>query len=139
MQEDTYGYVVRSRFQNNASQETASLFHANKEMKNAAKNNIKSLKIGNLVSEDKAAIEEEIIKFFKALFNGYHGTNLEDTGESFKADNSDLDFFLQDLTALPDNARDNLVKDIKIEELEEIVGKCTRNKSPGLDGTKNVP
>ena len=46
MQEDTYGYVIRSRFQNNASEETASIFHANKEMKNAAKNNIKSLKIG---------------------------------------------------------------------------------------------
>ena len=38
MQEDAYGYVVRSRFQNNVSEETASLFHANKEVKNAKKN-----------------------------------------------------------------------------------------------------
>ena len=29
LQEDTLGYVVRSRFQNNASEEVASLFHAN--------------------------------------------------------------------------------------------------------------
>ena len=120
--EDTQGYVVRSRYQNNASEETASLFHANKEMKNAAKNNIQSLKIGNDVSAYKSTIEEEITHFFQALFNGHHGTNLEDTGEPFKADNTDLDLFLQDLSALPDNARDNLVKEIKIEELEEIVG-----------------
>merc|ERR1711954_496084 len=46
MQEDMYGYVVRSRFQNNVSEETASLFHANKEVKNAKGNNIKSLRIG---------------------------------------------------------------------------------------------
>ena len=35
---------------------------------------------------------------------------------------------------MPDSERDNLVKDIRIEELEEIVGKCDHNKSPGLDG-----
>ena len=86
------------------------------------------------MSEDKAIIKEEINKFFEALFNGHHDTNLEDTGEPFKADNSDLDYFLQDLSALPDDDRDNLVKGIKIEELEEIVGHSDHNKSPGLDG-----
>ena len=134
MQEDSYGYVVRCRFQNNVSEETASLFHANKEMKNAAKNNIKSLKIGNIVSEDKVAIEEEITNFFHALFNGHHNTSLEDTGEPFKADDSGIDYFLRDLCALPDDERDSLVKEIKIEELEQIVDECDHNKSPGLDG-----
>ena len=61
-------------------------------------------------------------------------TSLEDTGEPFKADESELDYFLQDLSALPDNERDNLVKEMKIEELEKIIGECDRNKSPGLDG-----
>ena len=79
MQEDAYGYVVRCRYQNSASEETASIFPANKEMKNAAKNNIKSLKVGNMVSEDEVTIEEEITKFFHALFNGHHNTSLEDT------------------------------------------------------------
>ena len=134
MQEGTYGYVVRSRFQNNVSEETASLFHANKEVKNATGNNIKSLRIGNMVSEDEAIIKELITKFFEALFNGHHDTNLEDTGEPFKAENSDLDYFLQDLSALPDIERDKLVKEITIEELEEIVGHSDQNKSPGLDG-----
>ena len=32
MQEDAYGFVVRSRFQNSVSTETASIFHANKEI-----------------------------------------------------------------------------------------------------------
>ena len=57
MQEDAYGCVVRSRYQNNASEEIASIFHANKEIKNAAKNNINSLKIGNIVYEDKETVE----------------------------------------------------------------------------------
>ena len=103
-------------------------------MKNSAKNNIKSLKIGNIVSEDKDTIEEEITKFFQALFNGHHSTSLEDTGKPFKADDSELNYFLQDISALPDNDRDNLIKEIKMEELEEIIGKCAHNKSPGLDG-----
>ena len=34
LQEDAFGYVVRSRFQNNSSEEVASLFHANKEVNN---------------------------------------------------------------------------------------------------------
>ena len=123
MQEDAYGYVVRSRCQNNATEEIASIFHANKEIKNAAKNNIKSLKIENTVIEDKDTVEEEITTFFNALFNGHHDTGLKDTGEPFKADNSHLDFFLKDLStlALPDHEKDNLSKDMEIEELEEIV------------------
>ena len=134
MQEDAYGYVVRSRYQNNAAEEIASIFHANKEIKNAAKNNIESLKIGNIVSEDKDTVEDEITTFFHALFNGHHDTDLKNTGEPFKAVNSHLDFFMQDLSALPDHERDNLCKDMKLEELEEIVKKCNHNKSPGLDG-----
>ena len=47
LQEDAFGYVVRSRFKNNVSEEAASLFHANRELKNAKNNNIDSLKINN--------------------------------------------------------------------------------------------
>ena len=98
------------------------------DLYNAAKNNIKSLKIGNMVSEDEVTVEEEITKFFHALFNGHHNTRLEDTGEPFQADNSEIDYFLQDLSALPDDERDNLIKEMKIEELEEIVGHSDHNK-----------
>ena len=72
LQEDGLGYVLRCRFQNNVSDEVASLFHANKEIKNAKKNNINSLKIYEVVTQNKVTIEEELTGFFRALFNGYH-------------------------------------------------------------------
>ena len=68
------------------------------------------------------------------MFNGHHSTSLEDTGEPFKADDSEINYFLQDLNTLPHNEKDNLVKEIRMEELEGIIGRCNRNKSPGLDG-----
>ena len=95
LQEDAFGYVVRSRFKNNVSEEAASLFHANKEVKNAKNNNINSLKINDVAVSNQEIIEEEVTKFFHALFNGYHDENLENTGKSFQADYRDLDFFLK--------------------------------------------
>ena len=59
---------------------------------------------------------------------------MKDTGEPFKPDYSKLDTFLQDLSSLPDIARDTMVKDMTMEELEDIVKSCAHNKSPGLDG-----
>ena len=71
LQEDAFGYVVRSRFQNNSSEEIASLFHANKEVKNAKKNSLNCLKIDGSACEDKDTINEEVIAYFNALFNGH--------------------------------------------------------------------
>ena len=125
---------MRSRFQNTASEEVASLFYANKEVKNADKNNIKSLKVNGVVSEDEVIIEEEVTGYFHALFNGHHDADMKDTGEPFKPDYSELDSFLQELSSLPDNVRDDMVKDMSMDELEDIVKTCDHNKSPGLDG-----
>ena len=52
----------------------------------------------------------------------------------FVPNNAGIDEFLDGLSALPDEARDNLIKEMTIEELEEIVKSCDTNKSPGLDG-----
>ena len=134
LQEDAFGYVVRSRFKNNVSEETASLFHANKEMINAKNNSLNSLKINANVESNQEVIEEEVTNFFHALFNGYHDENIQNTGRTFQANNSDIDIFLRDLASLPDSVRDGLVKEMTMEELEEIVKKCDHNKSPGLDG-----
>ena len=134
LQEDAFGYVVRSRFKNNVSEEAASLFHANREVKNAKNNNINSLKINDDVISNQEVIEDEVTNFFHALFNGYHDENLVNTGKTFQADNSNLNFFLNDLATLSDSAREGLVKDMTMGELEEIVKDCARNKSPGLDG-----
>ena len=40
LKEDSMGFKVRSRFKQNLENESASLFHANREAKNAAKNNV---------------------------------------------------------------------------------------------------
>ena len=134
LQEDAFGYIVRSRFKNNISEEAASLFHANREVKNAKNNNINSLKINDDVVSNQEVIEEEVTNFFHALFNGYHDENIVNTGKTFQADDSYLDFFLNDLATLSDSARDGLVKDMTMGELEDIVKGCDHNKSPGLDG-----
>ena len=75
VREDALGFLVRSRFKQNADDEGASLFHAARELKNA-KNNILKLKIDGRVVADENIIEDEITKFFFALFNGHHGQNL---------------------------------------------------------------
>ena len=132
--EDTSGYVIRSRFKYNASNEVASLYHANKELKNSKKNSLNKLKINDVIIEDADIIEAEVSKFFHALFNGYHDSSLVDTGSPFVPDYSGLDSYLDGLGSLPDLARDELEKDMLMEELGEIVKECENNKSPGLDG-----
>ena len=60
IKEDAWGFVVRSRFHQNAEDERASLFHAGKESKHS-KNNIFSLKRGNQVTTDQVVIENEVL------------------------------------------------------------------------------
>ena len=132
--EDSAGYVIRSRFKNNASNEVSSLFDANKEFKNNKKNSLKKLEINDAVVDDEKKIEAEVTKFFHALFNGYHDTSLVDTGSPFVPDYLGLDSYLNGLGSLPDFVRDELEKEMSIEELREIVKESENNKSPGLDG-----
>ena len=131
---EAQGSVIRSRFQNNADLETASIYHANKEMKNAEKNSLSKLKIEGQVEGDNGLIENEVIRFFNALFNGYHNSNLVNTGRPFVPDFSNLDQFLDGLGTLADEDRDNMEQEITMDELEYVVKNSANNKSPGLDG-----
>ena len=130
---DALGVVIRSRFKQNSEDEKASLYHAAREVKND-KNNVHALKVDGIVIRDKVKIEEEVLKFFGALFNGHHNVDLVDTGVSFVPDNRFLGEFLEDLGKLSDLDRDKLHEDISYEDLSEIVKNCENNKSPGLDG-----
>ena len=130
---DAMGVVIRSRFKQNSEEEKASLFHAAREAKND-KNNVNSLKIGGVNVKDQGKIEEEVLKFFGALFNGHHDVNLVDTGVPFVADNEHLDEFLEGLGSLSDSDRDKLHVNINMEELSEVLKNADNNKSPGLDG-----
>ena len=133
MKADAMGFVVRSRFKQNAEEEQASVYHAAREVKND-KNNLNSIKIAGKVVKDRQVIEDEILKYFGALFNGHHDVNLVDTGVSFIPDNQYLGDFLEGLGSLNDNDSDVMHKNIDMEELDEVVKNCENNKSPGLDG-----
>ena len=130
---DAMGVVIRSRFNQNSEDEKASLFHAAREAKND-KNNVKCLKIDGQNVRDQKKIEEKVLSFFGALFNGHHDVNLVDTGSPFIPDNSYLDEFLEGLGSLSDLDRDKMHVDISMEELSEVLKNCKSNKSPGLDG-----
>ena len=131
---DVNGYLIRSRFSNNAYNESASIFHANKEMKNACKNSLSKLKIDGEEETDKQLIENEVLAFFKALFNGHHNSDLINTGTSFQPNFSHISEFLSVLEKLPDDEQKEIEMAMEEEELEEIVMKSSNNKSPGLDG-----
>ena len=133
--QESMGFVVRSRFNENSEAEVASLFHFNRENKNSKKNNLNSLKIGDEISADKNIIEAEVLQYFGALFNGHHDKHLHDTGQSFVPDNSGLDDFLTGLGKLSPESQTKLARDLTFSEIEDIVfNECENNKSPGLDG-----
>ena len=73
--QDTFGILVRSRFQQNSEEEKGSLFHAARESKNE-RNNISALKSNNIIINDQEEIESIITSFFYSLFNGHHNVNL---------------------------------------------------------------
>ena len=134
LEEDSAGYIIRSRFKNNASDEVTSLYHANQEMKNSKKNSLNKLKIDGVEVSEAKVIEEKVVQFFNALFNGHHDAQLLDTGVPFVPDYSGLNSYLDGLGSLPDRDRDEMEGEMTMEELREIVKGSANNKSPGLDG-----
>ena len=133
--QESMGFVVRSRFNENSETEVASLFHTNRENKMSNKNNLDSLNIDGEVSDNKDIIEAEVLKYFGALFNGHHDQNLEDTGKPFVPDNTGLPDFLTGLGKLSAESQTKVARDLTFAEVEYIiVNECDNNKSPGLDG-----
>ena len=130
---DAMGFVVRSRFQQNAEEERASVYHAAKEMQNNKKS-VSSLKINGSIETDENLIEENVIKYFNALFNGHHNTSLEDTKSPFEPENKYLSEMLQYLTKMESQDIQGMEKEVTLDELDYVVKHCSVNKSPGLDG-----
>ena len=130
--EDAMGIAVRSRFNNVAKDETASLYHAAREAKNS-KNNLSSLRINGRIETDSSLIEKEVISFFNALFNGHHNVDLVDTYVPFAPNNNCLDELLEGLGALSDVDSEKLHEDISEQEIGKVIKECD-NKAPGCDG-----
>ena len=133
LRSDLRGFVIRSRFKENAEMEKASLFHACKEMKNGSCN-ISALKVNNNIVHDQDEIEDEIMGFFSALFNGHHMSDLSVGSSSFVPDNSFLTEFLSDLPSLDPSVANTMHSKIEAWELDKVILECNNNKSPGLDG-----
>ena len=121
------------RFKQNAEEEKSSLFHVARELKNK-KSSIDCMKINGKISDNVNEIEEEVTTFFGALLNGYHDTNLRNTGSTFRPDFSHLDDILQDLCSLNSHEADSLEEDLDIDEQDIVIKNCPNNKAPGLDG-----
>ena len=113
LKSDAMGVVIRSRYKQNAEEEKASLFHAAREVRND-KNNVKSLKVNGKVIKDRMLIEEEVVNYFGALFNGHHNSDLENTGSPFVPDNTHLDELLHGLGVLSDADSENMHEDISM-------------------------
>ena len=115
--------IVRSRISENIRDETASIFHANTEMKNGKRASLSRLKINGNIESNLDIIEDNIVKFFHSLFNGHHDTSLNNTGTPFVPDNSGLESFLDGLESLPDCMKEEMEANIELDELTEVVMK----------------
>ena len=132
--ENAMGVILRSKCNARAEEERASLYHANREMKNGQRNGLDKLKIGDKIEDDKQKIENEIMGFFYPLFNGMHEKGGRNTGVVFKQNEEYLREFLDPLIKLTDEQKEELEKEIKFDELEIIMKTLPKSKSPGLDG-----
>ena len=129
------GLLVRSRQGQNSEEELASIYHQNK----VKKTNVIKLKVpgggGTQVeTEDPQVIEDALTNFFDSLLNGRMDKDLNDTGQQFQPDYSDLEDFLSNLTALSPAAQAVLEKELSLEELQWIIKTCPYGSAPGLDG-----
>ena len=136
---DMMGVKIRSRQSEYAEEEKGSIYHYNKERKGSSSKNLTKLRYINEegleeVTEDGKKIEELVVSFYDALFNGRHDKNLKDTGVPFQPSNRHLEEFLGQLSTLSEESKTKLVKELTLEELENSVKQSPNGKSPGKDG-----
>jgi exonuclease III len=135
MLEDAWGFVLRSRFQQNVEEERASLYHVNRERHHGKRNCIDRIKVAEDVEEEDPVQVEKLVKdFFEPLFSGCHGRNGLNTGVPFVPAAGGAEVFLDPLVAMSEESRDKLEVVVTEEELLEIVKDLPSHKSPGIDG-----
>ena len=135
-EQDAWGVAVRAGAGGAMAveEEGASIFHLNNEVKIGEKVAMDSLKVGDEVVEDPAIIEEQLVGFFKPLFEGRHRSGGVVAEETFVQDPQHLPEFLDILPRLSVESRRKLEREVTWEELVEVVGECPRGKSSGTDG-----
>ena len=68
------------------------------------------------------------------MFNGHHDVNLNNTGSPFTPDYRHLDDFLIGIENMTDNDKQDMLRNISLEEIDDVLKRCPNHKSPGLDG-----
>ena len=131
---DNMGFMVRSRFKENQEVERASLYHINREKKNAQSGNLDKLFINGKIETKRDKVEIEVTNFFGKLFAGFHGKNGVETDKPFEPDFEHLGEFLEGLGKLSPQSREAVEKPVNKIELEIALERAANNKSPGLDG-----
>ena len=139
MLDDLEGIVVRSGGKEWIDSEKGSVYHLSRETKNAKTGNLERLKINGAEISDPELIEEEVIKFFKALFNGHHRsvdgqTQPVDTGQPFQPDMTHLEEFMGELPTISPEDRAVLEAPITMAEITKALKTSPKHRAPGLDG-----
>ena len=142
LKQEAFGLIVRSRDNQNAEEEAASLYHLNK----VRKSNLDKLKVAQSggqgyrkgasmeVTSDPQRIAQETVRFYDALLGGRQDQNLQDTGKEFEPYDAHLEEFLSNLSQLSQASQQALVQPLSSNEVKEVLKACKNGKSPGLDG-----
>ena len=122
------GALVRSRWQKNSLGEKPSKFFLNLENKNFVSKHIRELKTNSKVIQQPEEILEEMRLFYEKLYTEQDNIDIEDTS---------LSPIKEKVKKLNEYEKENLEKEISMEELGNIVKQSKNNKSPGPDGFSN--
>jgi hypothetical protein len=138
------GVKLRSRCKQEAEEERASLFHIGREISSAGRGGITKLKVekvdergemSEVVIDDEQEIEEKLVNFHDALFNGRLDSNLRDTGQQVQARlYLHQDEFLRGLDKLSEASKKKLKERLTEEEVVVNLKEMEGGRSPGEDG-----
>ena len=121
------GALVRSRWQNNSLGEKPSKIFLNLEFFFVSKH-IRELKTDSKIIQQPEEILEEMRLFYEKLYTEQDNIDIENTSVSP---------IKEKVKKLSEYEKENLEKEISLEELGSIVKQSKNNKSAGPDGFSN--
>ena len=138
------GLKIRSRCKQEVEEERASLYHVGKELGSDGRSCLTKLKVEEtdgegqvreVITDDEAKIEEALVNFHEALFNGRLDSTLKDTGVQ-KVPQMHLHHteFLQGLDKLSQQTRKKLEERLTYDEVKINLMEMECGRSPGEDG-----
>jgi hypothetical protein len=97
------------------------------------------ISVGGRVLERAAEVEQEVVNYFEALFQGRHAATADrpepfDSGRRFEPDFSDFAAFTAGMPQLQPHQREEMDLPINVPELEAAAAAAASGKAPGLDG-----